>query len=260
MNHDNITKNNEEYVYIMSNPSFLDDMFKIGWTREHPNIRALSLHTTGIPTPFKIEYVIVTSDGFELEKKIHEHFKNYRISHNREFFKIPKKTLTEILTKELFLTLTQITEIIASTNKNEIISKDINQIKKLVETLKKEFYEFFSKFNKEKSKLVICEINNKKYVTICNLNEEENHFNTKPLDIHGFEDYDEEYIKKTYLFIKRNISKYEYYLDDLDNNYVQIKQNIGIQTIKSDNKVFLEMVLNTHKYLNKLKNKYIWEL
>jgi hypothetical protein len=49
---------NKEYVYIMSNPSFGLDILKIGWTRNHPSIRASSLFTSGLPTPFQIEFII----------------------------------------------------------------------------------------------------------------------------------------------------------------------------------------------------------
>ena len=39
----------EQYVYVMSNSSFPSDMLKIGYTKEHPSIRANNLHTSGIP-------------------------------------------------------------------------------------------------------------------------------------------------------------------------------------------------------------------
>ena len=63
-----MSENKEQYVYVMSNSSFPDDVLKIGWTREHPNIRAKDLHTSGIPTPFTVEYVIITPDGSKIEK------------------------------------------------------------------------------------------------------------------------------------------------------------------------------------------------
>ena len=63
-----ISGKKEEYVYVMSNPSFADDTLKVGWTRDHPNIRANDLHTSGLPTPFRVECVIVTNEGSKLEE------------------------------------------------------------------------------------------------------------------------------------------------------------------------------------------------
>ena len=87
----------EQYVYIMSNACYDDDVFKIGWTSRHPFQRISQLNT-GAPTPFIVELVIVTLEGCKLEKQIHTHLKQYRMETNREFFKISKDTLREIIT------------------------------------------------------------------------------------------------------------------------------------------------------------------
>ena len=92
-----INENKQQYVYVMSNPSFPEDILKIGWTREHPYIRANDLHTSGIPTPFIVEFIIITSEGSKLEKQIHNHIKSHRVNSNREFFKISKDELSEKL-------------------------------------------------------------------------------------------------------------------------------------------------------------------
>ena len=101
----------EQYVYIMSNACYDDDVFKIGWTSRHPFHRISQLNT-GAPTPFIVELVIVTLEGCKLEKQIHTHLKQYRMETNREFFKISKDTLREIITNELNLVLTPITELV----------------------------------------------------------------------------------------------------------------------------------------------------
>jgi len=252
-----MNENNEQYVYVMSNPSFTD-LLKIGWTREHPNIRANDLNTTGIPTPFVVEHVIITQDGSKLEKQIHNHIKTYRVNTNREFFKISKEKLTEILTKELNLELIQITEINVPINTKKYYTKKINQIKELYETLEKEVYEFSDKFNKEKTELVIQKINNKKYVYIKTIQSE---YNVMGFAANGFTD-DEEmiYIKDTYYFTKRDIIQYKEWLDNLINNYEKIKNNIGSKTLSEDNKLFKEMILDTHKKFKNLQNEYIWEI
>ena len=106
MNAMNDTK--DHYVYIMSNPSHDDDVLKIGWTRKHHIKR--SLQATGVPTSFVVEFVIVTHEGHELETQIHKHLMQYRIEPNRKFFRISKDVLREILTNELKLVLTCISE------------------------------------------------------------------------------------------------------------------------------------------------------
>ena len=101
----------EQYVYIMSNACYDDDVFKIGWTSRHPSHRISQLNT-GAPTPFIVDLVIVTTEGYKLEKQIHTQLKQYRMDTNREFFKISKDVLREILTNELNLVLTPITELV----------------------------------------------------------------------------------------------------------------------------------------------------
>jgi len=251
-----MTENKQQYVYVMSNSSFPEDVLKIGWTREHPNIRAADLHTSGIPNPFIVEYVIITQEGSKLEKLIHERIKTYRINSNREFFKISKDELTKILVNELNLELTPITEILTQNNIKKSNNKKVNELTILYEELKKEKDEFYIKLNKEKSKLVIKEINKKKHVSICSTE-----YNTTPLEIEGFEDEDESRIKNAYYFINRDIEgSYKTWLDDLINNYEEIKERIGVKQIIGDNKSFKRMILETHEKLRNLKGKYIWDL
>ena len=54
---------NTEYVYCLSNTSFSPDILKIGWTRHNPAYRANQLYTTGLPTPFKIEFLTNQGKG-----------------------------------------------------------------------------------------------------------------------------------------------------------------------------------------------------
>jgi hypothetical protein len=253
----NMNENKEQYVYIMSNPSFPEDMLKIGWTREHPNIRANDLHTSGIPTPFIVEYVIITPAGSKLEKQIHNHIKNYRVNSNREFFKISKDELTEILTKVLMLELTPITEITAPINTKMSYGKKVNELKLRYEQLKNESDEFFSKFKKDKSKLVIKEFNNNKRVSIQKI---ETEYTITPLNFDGFDDDDILRIKNAYIFINRYIIQYKKWIDDLIVNYEEIKNTIGVEQLRRDNKSLKEMILDTQKDLRNLKDEYIWDL
>ena len=106
-----INEQKDQYVYFMTNTCYDDDVFKIGWTSRHPSHRIAQLNT-GAPTPFMVDLVIVTTEGYKLEKQIHAHLKQYRMDSNREFFKISKDTLREIITNELNLALTPMTELI----------------------------------------------------------------------------------------------------------------------------------------------------
>ena len=248
-----MNENKEQYVYVMSNPSFPADMLKIGWTREHPNIRANDLHTSGIPTPFIVEYVIITPEGSKLEKQIHNHIKSHRVNSNREFFKISKDELSEKLINELMLELKSITDINTPINTKKTYHKKVNEIKSLYEELKKETEEFFSKFKKEKSTLVVKKMNNKKYVYINAVE-----YNQTPLEMHGFEDDEERHIKNAYHFINEDIIQYKGWLDKLIDNYEEIKNRIGIKKLRSDNKSFKEMILDTHKDFRNIKNEYEW--
>ena len=101
----NDDSNGSEYVYCFSNPSY-QDLLKIGWTRYYPTIKASALFKTCVPTPFKIEFIISTKNGIILESKIHKHLNEYRLSENREFFKISMDKLKKILIYELNLKLT----------------------------------------------------------------------------------------------------------------------------------------------------------
>ena len=243
----------EQYVYVMSNPSF-PNRLKIGWTRKHPNIRAKELATTGVPTPFVVEFVITTSEGQKVETLIHNHIKKYRVTQNREFFQISKHELSNIIVNDLNLEVTSVTNILAPINTKKSNNNQVDEIKLLYEELKKEADEFFYKFKKENSELVVKEINNKKCVSIIEV-----HGQT-PLYIHGWESIDEKRIKNECFFIKREIDYYKETVNDLIYNYNEIKNRIGIKMLRSDNKALKEMILTTQTRLHKLKSKYEWEL
>jgi hypothetical protein len=98
----------DQCVYIMSNPSHDDDVLKIGWTRKHHIKR--SMQATGVPTSFVVEYVIFAQEGHDLETQIYNRLKPYRIEDKRKFFKVAKDVLREILTNEMNLVLTCMSE------------------------------------------------------------------------------------------------------------------------------------------------------
>jgi len=85
----------EETIYILSNPSY-PGLLKIGYTRKEIGIRLKDLSKpTGVPTPFKLEYVFKYNGGMELESEIHTFLKEFRVNNYREFFDINLKKAIE---------------------------------------------------------------------------------------------------------------------------------------------------------------------
>lgn len=74
----------EGFVYVMSNRS-MPNIYKIGCTSRNPIERANDLYTTGVPTPFIVEYCIYIENFQYIEKEIHKSLINYNF--NKEFFK-----------------------------------------------------------------------------------------------------------------------------------------------------------------------------
>jgi hypothetical protein len=83
------------YIYCLSNKVF-PNLLKIGKTKNDPIIRIKQLYTTGVPLPFTLEFAKKVKNHHLAEKNIHILFKDYRYTHNREFFEITK----EIVFKE----------------------------------------------------------------------------------------------------------------------------------------------------------------
>ena len=74
------------WIYIMSNPSYMSDLIKIGCSKSDPKIRLNELSkASGVPMPFELEYCVLVEDYKNVEKKIHMLLKNDRKSDKREF-------------------------------------------------------------------------------------------------------------------------------------------------------------------------------
>ena len=90
------------FVYILTNPSFKDDIVKIGLTSGTVEKRMKELQTTGVPTPFE-EYASIRTTKFqEVERFMHHSLsllsEGSRVNDNREFFRIsPEKALSFML-------------------------------------------------------------------------------------------------------------------------------------------------------------------
>lgn len=85
------------YIYILTNPS-MQGLVKVGKTTNTPNQRMSELHSTGVPTPFELEFSISVDDCHKAERLAHKTLNYYRVSANREFFRISvKKAIEQIL-------------------------------------------------------------------------------------------------------------------------------------------------------------------
>jgi hypothetical protein len=78
------------YIYILSNPSLIDNLLKIGHTTRDVKTRAKELSkATGVPGPFTIVYAEDVENPLEVEQIIHKNLVNYRVYKNKEFFALP---------------------------------------------------------------------------------------------------------------------------------------------------------------------------
>jgi len=75
------------FVYILTNPSYKDNIIKIGYTTNLKN-RLSQLDRTGVPIPFEPYMTIATKKYKQLEKTIHhelDKLTDYRTRNNRDF-------------------------------------------------------------------------------------------------------------------------------------------------------------------------------
>lgn len=88
------------YVYILSNPS-MPGMVKIGKTTRTVEQRCSELHQTGVPTPFVVEYEVLSPNCTELEAAMHRHLSKSRVDNSREFFRVSVSSATALLDTRL---------------------------------------------------------------------------------------------------------------------------------------------------------------
>ena len=80
-------------VYVLSNPSFRDDVLKVGRTGRDVGaaLRARELRGTGVPTPFVVESTFACSRMCAVERVAHEFLAAKRVASDREFFLVPAR-------------------------------------------------------------------------------------------------------------------------------------------------------------------------
>lgn len=90
-------KTKQGSVYILSNPS-MPNIVKIGVTQDSVANRCKTISKpTGVPSPFEVEYECTVDDCYKIEKALQAAFAPYRVSENREFFKVSPAQVTAIL-------------------------------------------------------------------------------------------------------------------------------------------------------------------
>lgn len=90
---------NKGFVYILTNPSYKDNIIKIGYTINLKN-RLSQLDKTGVPMPFEPYMTVETAKYKELEKVIHheiDKLTDFRTRENREFFEIDPIDAADLL-------------------------------------------------------------------------------------------------------------------------------------------------------------------
>ena len=92
------------YIYILINPSIMG-IVKIGKTNSDPENRVNELSSaTSAPTPFYLAYKTYFQNATQAEDLVHSRLDQFRISHNREFFRIPlHKAIDTVLNAKEFL-------------------------------------------------------------------------------------------------------------------------------------------------------------
>ena len=86
----NNTDPTQGYIYCLSNVS-MPGLVKIGMTTKSPEERADGLFTTGVPTPFTIEFAKLVKEPRKKEKILHSHIETVcgeRVNGSREFFRV----------------------------------------------------------------------------------------------------------------------------------------------------------------------------
>ena len=81
-------------VYIVSNESFGDNVYKIGYT-QNVDKRMDQLFNTSVPTPFNIE--ILWRGNMDMEHDIHYRCRECRINNSREFFRFDEEKLQKVI-------------------------------------------------------------------------------------------------------------------------------------------------------------------
>lgn len=218
------------FIYVLSNVS-MPELYKIGWSRKDPESRITELYTTGVPTPFEIEYKQLVNNAPHIENKIHKLLNEYRVSNKREFFKFSQKD--EIIN---FIKIEVDTE-------TDIEVEDDNYIPNYKN---KSFMNYITK-HFEKSEKDILNFVEKLTLNDCYMDYERLDYDFRYENYGTFDSF-RRYTISHLEFIKNQI----YYLA---NNWDDIRKDIGIIVLMNDNKYVERQINDIIKEMDTYKNQ-----
>lgn len=89
---------NHGFIYVMRNPQYERNIFKVGLTQRTPDIRANDLsRTSGVIDYFAVMQEWEVADCMLAEKEIHTRLSSVRVTDRREFFKAPYKEIFAVI-------------------------------------------------------------------------------------------------------------------------------------------------------------------
>ncbi len=89
-------------LYVLRCTIMQDEVYKVGWTSDTAENRAKQISSaTGVPDAFAVVDQWAHSDPEALEKNVHAMLDGYRVSDNREFFKVNFSTIKKIIENEI---------------------------------------------------------------------------------------------------------------------------------------------------------------
>jgi len=90
---------NAGYIYIMRQPTYKDNIFKVGLTTRSPKERSKELSNTSSVDKFFVITEFNTKDCFLAEKLIHQELDSYRLTARREFFQCDLRIIFDVCEK-----------------------------------------------------------------------------------------------------------------------------------------------------------------
>lgn len=84
------------WIYIIINKS-LPNILKVGYTKRRPEVRALELYNTGVPTQYKVEFSLEVINPRKVEQMAHEYLKKFNVG--KEWFDCDVETAISAIMK-----------------------------------------------------------------------------------------------------------------------------------------------------------------
>lgn len=131
MKNNNDENNLKGYIYIMQNPYYKDEQYKVGYAID-PYDRAKQLsRSTGILGKFHVLKIFPVNNMRKYEDKIHYFLNEYRFSKDREFFEITYIKLLNAIT-DIIAIIERIDREDVISEKNNILKTDIIKLENVI--------------------------------------------------------------------------------------------------------------------------------